>query len=228
MSSLEHEDRLAQLARQFAAEADVTAVWRRVVDASVREIDGADHAGITITDRKSVSTPVASDDLVHEIDKHQYATDEAPCLHAALDHEPVVRVDDLRSDTRWPEFSSKVTELGVLSMLSFQLYTDRETIGALNLYAEKAGAFTDESVRTGMLLATHAALAAAAKATAGNLRVALASRDVIGQAKGILMERYKISADQAFDLLIAASQRTQRKLHEVAADLASTGELRVN
>ena len=226
MSNLEPLDRIAELAREFAAEADVTALWRRVVDASVQQIEGAQHAGITVIDRRSVSTPAASDDLVAEIDRHQYGTGQGPCLQAAIDHEPVVRADDLRVDGRWPEFAKRVTELGILSMLSFQLYTDRETIGALNLYAEKPDAFNDESVQMGLLLATHAALAAAAKSTAGNLRVALASRDVIGQAKGILMERYRLTADQAFDLLIAASQRTQRKLNDVASELAATGELR--
>ena len=113
-------------------------------------------------------------------------------------------------------------------MLCFQLYTERETIGALNIYAEAVDAFTEDSVRTGVLLATQAALAVAATLTEGNLRVALANRDVIGQAKGILMERYKITAEQAFDLLVAGSQRTHRKLHAVAEELATTGVLTID
>lgn len=226
-------DLLASLARQLAAENDIEAVWQRVVDTATNQIDGAQHAGITITERKSVSTPVASNDLVRRIDKEQYAIGQGPCLTAALDQHPIVRVDDLGSDQRWPDFGRAAVELGVRSMLSFQLYTGTgadtdsagDTIGALNIYAANAGAFTDDSVHTGTLLATHAALAAAAQAKTSNLRVALQSRDVIGQAKGILMERFKIADHEAFDLLVAASQHTHKKLRDVADQLTATGEL---
>ena len=222
-------DLMAGLARQLAAEDSLDRLWRRVVDASVSQIDGAEHAGITVLTRKSVSTPVASDHLVREIDERQYAVAEGPCLTAALQHEPVVRVADLHSDQRWPKFSAAIAHLDVRSMLSFQLYTgtgtDDGTIGALNIYAGPTDAFTDESVHTGSLLAAHAAVAAAANAETGGLRIALESRDAIGQAKGILMERYKITSQQAFDLLIAASQNTHRKLRDVAERLAATGEL---
>ena len=136
-----------------------------------------------------------------------------------------MQVADLSTDDRWPEFAAAAVHLGVRSMLSFQLYTDADTIGALNIYAAGPNAFTDDSVRTGTLLATHAAVAAVAAAESGHMRIALQSRDVIGQAKGILMERFRITAEQAFDLLIAASQNSHRKLNEVAAELAATGEL---
>lgn len=218
-------DVLASLARQMAAENSLEAVLTRVVDASLTQIDGAEHAGITVLSRTAVSTPIASDELVQEIDKHQYATGEGPCLSAARDHEPVVRVPDLSTDDRWPEFAAAAVHLGVRSMLTFQLYTNADTIGALNLYATQPNAFTDESVHTGALLATHAAVAAAAATESGHMYIALQSGDVIGQAKGILMERFRITAEQAFDLLIAAAQNSHRKLNEVAAELAATGEL---
>ncbi|MDQ1636284.1 MAG: hypothetical protein QOJ32_3093 [Frankiaceae bacterium] len=220
-------DRLAALARQMGAESHLDAVWDRVVQACVTQIDGADHAGITLLTGDSVSTPAASDELVRIIDRHQYATGEGPCLTAAIDHEAVVRVADLTLDTRWPKFSAAVVGLGVRSMLAFQLYTDSDTIGGLNIYARTPDAFSDDSVHTGTLLAAHAAVAVAAASHSEHLRTALASRDTIGQAKGILMERYKITADQAFDLLIAASQQTHRKLKDIASDLAATGELTV-
>jgi len=228
MTALTPDDALAALARELAAANDVETVWRRVVEASVEQIEGAQHAGITLISAASVSTPVCSDELVVDIDKHQYSTGQGPCLQAAVDEEPVVRADDLRADPRWPEFAAGAVNLGVLSMLCFQLYTERETIGALNIYAEVPNAFTEDSVRTGVLLATQAALAAASTLTVGNLRVAMVNRDVIGQAKGILMERYKITAEQAFDLLVAASQRTHRKLNAVAEQLATTGVLTID
>ncbi|QGK68302.1 ANTAR domain-containing protein [Allosaccharopolyspora coralli] len=223
-------DLLATLARQLAAEDDVDAVLRRTVQTSLTQIEGAERAGITMTTRGSVSTPVASDELVCVLDKHQYSTGEGPCLSAAFEHEPVIRVDDLSTDRRWVEFSTAVAHLGVRSMLSFQLYTTdagahATTLGALNIYAEAPYAFTDDAVHIGTLLAAHAAVAATAAAEQANLRIALQSRDVIGQAKGVLMERFKLTPEQAFDLLIAASQHTNQKLREVAEHLTTTGQL---
>lgn len=194
-----------------------------MVEASAAEVEGAEYAGITVLNSRSVDTPAASDELVCAIDRHQYTLREGPCLSAATERLPVVRVDDLAADDRWPRFSAAVTPLAVRSMLSFQLYTDTDTIGALNIYSAVPHAFTEESVHTGLLLATHAALAAAATIESANLRTALRSRDTIGQAKGILMERYKITSERAFDLLIAASQRTNRKLRDLAEQLCTTG-----
>ena len=114
--------------------------------------------------------------------------------------------------------------LELRSMLSFQLYTDTDTLGALNIYAPQVAAFTEDSEHTGTLLAAHAAVAATANTRHAHLRVALGTRDVIGQAKGILMERYKITAEQAFDLLISASSCTNLKLREVAEQLSTTPE----
>lgn len=225
-------DLLADLARRLAVEGDRDAVLTRVLEAALVQVGGAEHAGITVLSREGASTPLATDDLVRDVDKHQYATGEGPCLTAVSDGEPVVRVDDLRTDPRWPKFSAAIADFGVRSMLSFQLYTggDRgvETIGALNIYAPLPHAFDEESVHTGTLLATHAAVAAAAAVTSSNLRIALQSRDTIGQAKGILMERFKITSEQAFDLLVAASAHTNRKLRDVAERLTTTGELAID
>lgn len=223
-------DLLAKLARQLAAEDDRSAVLTRVIDASITQIDGAEHAGITEITRDGVTTPVATSDVVLAVDTQQYTIGEGPCLDAAMEDESVVRVDDLRSDQRWPEFSEAAADLGIRSMLSFRLYTGAEdtdnTIGALNIYASAPNVFNDESVHTGTLLATHAAIAATAAATTSNLRLALQSRDTIGQAKGILMERFKLTSEQAFDLLIAASQHAHIKLNEIAEQLVTTGELK--
>jgi len=221
-------DLLADLAREMSSEADVEAVLRRVVQAAAHEIEGAQYAGVTLLRRRSIVTSVATDALLEEFDRHQYATEQGPCLSAVTEHIPVVRVDDLSSDWRWPAFRAAVESLPVGAILSFQLYANREESAALNVYASKAHAFSDESVHLGSLLAAHAAVAAASTAKMANLRIALASRDVIGQAKGILMERYKITSEQSFDLLIAASQRTHRKLNDIAVQLSTTGELAVD
>ncbi len=218
-------DVLAGLARQLSAQPDLDTLWERLVQAAVSQVDGAEHASITLLSRKSVSTPVVTSELVRRADEQQYLLGEGPCLSAALHREPVVRVDDLPADPRWPHFAEAAAGLGIRSVLSYQLHTATGTIGALNVYAAQHNAFTEESVRTGQLLATHAALAAAASIEKASLRSALRSRDIIGQAKGILMNRYTISAEQAFDLLVDASQTTNRKLRDVAATLTETGEL---
>jgi transcriptional regulator with GAF, ATPase, and Fis domain len=216
-------DGLAALARSLAAEANLAGVLSRVLKASVTQIEGAEHAGITALSRHATSTPAATDELVLVIDNLQYSTGEGPCLSAAADHEAVVIVDDLTTDTRWPVFSPGAISHGIRSMLSLHLHTDRDTIGALNIYARRPHAFTPDSVRTGVLLAAHTAAAIAAATTIADLRMALESRDVIGQAKGMLMERNKITSTEAFDLLITASQHSNRKLRDVAAELTHTG-----
>jgi GAF domain-containing protein len=216
---------MATFARELAAENDLDGVLKRVVEAAVTRIAGAQHAGITIVDRRSVFTPAATNDLVREIERHQYGIGEGPCLAAAVEHQSIVRVDDLSADRRWSEFAAATAALGIGSMVCFRLNTDAETIGALNVYAGRTHAFTDDAIRTGALLAAHVAVAVAAATERDHLRTALQTRETIGQAKGILMERHKISSADAFDLLVAASLRTNRKLRDVAADLAATGSL---
>jgi GAF domain-containing protein len=154
----------------------------------------------------------------------QYQAGEGPCLDAARHHQ-TVRSDDLRAEARWPRFARQATGLGVLSVLSFQLFAGDDSFGALNLYAADPAAFGQDSESTGLLLASHAALAMAAARTEAGLLTALDTREMIGQAKGILMERYKITGVQAFGLLVASSQGMNRKLRDVAEHLVATGEL---
>jgi hypothetical protein len=131
----------------------------------------------------------------------------------------------MRTETRWPRFAQRAFHAGAGSMLSFQLYVEGDNLGALNLYARQPGAFDDESEHVGLLFAAHAAGAYAGAQKQDQLIAAMATRDLIGQAKGILMERYKISGDRAFSLLIRVSQNTHRKLRDVADELVRSGEL---
>jgi len=215
---------LSELARTMQAEPDTAALLQRIVSAATAEIPGAAHAGITLVNRGKVSTPTQSSELVSHIDQLQAVAGEGPCLSASREH-VTVRADDLRAEPRWPAFAERAAELGVLSMLSIQLFVEGDNFGSLNLYAETAHAFDDDAESIGLLLASHAAIAMAGARTETNLRAALTGRDVIGQAKGILMERYKLDGTQAFDLLVATSQHTGRKLREVADHLATTGEV---
>jgi GAF domain-containing protein len=218
-------DLLAQLTRDLDSENEPARVLQRIVQVAVVEVDGTDYAGIMLLERGELKTPAATNDLVRVIDQDQHDAGEGPCMQAAMDHVEIVRADDLREDPRWPKFAERALAHGVGSMLSYQLYAREDNIGALNLYAEKARAFDDEAAHVGALLATHAAVALAATRTEANLRNALQSRDMIGQAKGILMERFKIDQAAAFELLVAVSQHTHRKLRDIADDLTSTGQL---
>lgn len=223
--SLSTADLLAHLARDLDSEIEPARMLQRIVEAAVCDVDGADHAGIMLLQHGALTTPAATDDRVRLIDEEQYDAREGPCLQAAIDRTEIVRVDDLASDSRWPTFAERAVGHGVASMLSFQLYARDNNLGALNLYANKPAAFDDESAHIGALLATHAALALAATRTEANLRNALQTRDMIGQAKGILMERFKIDQGPAFELLVAISQHSHRKLRGIAGDLTSTGPI---
>jgi transcriptional regulator with GAF, ATPase, and Fis domain len=215
---------LSELARELQADISAEALLKHITMAAVREVPGARHAAITLITGKSVTTAAASDELPVRIDQVQYEAGEGPCLDAARLHE-TVRCDDLRAEVRWPRFAQEAISLGVLSVLSFQLFAGDDSFGALNLYAPDASAFGPDSESNGILLASHAALAMASARTQEGLLTAMDSREMIGQAKGILMERYKITGVEAFGLLVASSQAVNRKLRGVAEHLVATGEL---
>lgn len=110
-------------------------------------------------------------------------------------------------------------------MLAVQLFVDGENIGALNLVSREVNAFDDESEHVAFLFATHAAVAMSAERARGHLRAAVSTREAIGQAQGILMERFKVTSEMAFHTLMLASQDSNRKLRDIADELVSTGRL---
>jgi GAF domain-containing protein len=227
-SAAVHHDlsqRLADLAREMERQIDNSAVMETIVGAVVGEVPGAEEASISLTQgRRRVVSAAATSDVARRFDDLQQQTGQGPCMDAMYEHE-TIRVDDLTTDPRWPELARRSDEIGVASALCFQLFVAGEDLGALNLLARPAGAFTDESERIGLLFVSHAAVALAQARKVNHLDAALVHRDVIGQAKGVLMERYKITADQAFVLLSRASQDTNRKLVDVADHLTQTGAL---
>jgi len=217
--------RLADLARDMQRQDDAAAVMEVIVSTAVAMVPGAEEATISLTQgRRRVVSAMATSDLPRRFDDLQEEIRQGPCLDAMYEHE-TIRVDDLTSEQRWPELARRVRGLGLSSMLCFQLFVEGDDLGALNLLARQRAAFSDESERIGLLFASHAAVAVAQAQKLNHMGTALASRDVIGQAKGILMERYKITPTQAFALLARASMDTNRKLHEVAEYLATTGVL---
>lgn len=196
-----------------------------IVHAAVGTIPGAVHAGImTVVGKKEISTVATTGQLACDVDQAQYDSGEGPCLTALFD-QLIVPVPDVVNDERWRVFGRRAAELNVGSMLSFQLYVQNEDLGALNLYAHEVNAFGEESQHVGSLFAGHAAIALAAAQEREQLAAAVHTRDLIGQAKGILMERHKLDADQAFAVLTRASQHTNVKLRDIAEQLTKTGKL---
>jgi GAF domain-containing protein len=207
------------------AEDDTDAMLDDLVAAAVAQIPGVDEGSISVVvARRNVTSQSPSGELPQRVDALQAEVGEGPCMDAVF-KEKVVRVPDVASETRWPKFARRAAEAGAASMLSFQLWVEGDNLGALNLYGRKPHAFTDESEQIGLLFVAHAAVAMAGAQRHDQLAAGLATRDLIGQAKGILMERYQIDAQKAFALLVRVSQHRNRKLHDVAVELATTGHL---
>lgn len=210
----------AEVARALRAQGSVQATLEKLVELAVKTIDGCDHAGVTVVEAGRFRTPAASDDVPQQVDMVQYETGEGPCLDAIRDHD-VFQTDDLSQEDRWPNFARRTAEeTGVASMLSYRLYIGEDTMGSLNLYSDVKAGFDDEDRAVGSIFAAHAAVALSAANKQEQLEQAVQSRDLIGQAKGILMARQNISADQAFDLLRRGSQRLNIKLRDLAKQLA--------
>jgi len=203
---------------------DVDRTLQSITDASITTVPGADFASISLVTGRRVTPRGATSELAAEIDVLQTEFDEGPCLDA-LRERITVRVDDFSTEQRWPRFAAEAFRRGAGSLLSFQLFTDGDNLGALNLYADAPGAFDSESENVGQVFAAHAAIALSAARQEQNLRSALDGRDLIGQAKGILMERYRLTAQQAFELLVRSSTHTNRKLFAIAEELTTTGAL---
>jgi serine phosphatase RsbU (regulator of sigma subunit) len=149
---------IAAVARRLEAEGSAQATLQKMVELAVATIAGCDHAGVSIVN-EGVRTPAASDDVPRRVDEIQYDVGEGPCLDAIWKDE-IFQTHDLRSELRWPNFSSRAaSETGVLSMLSFRLFLEQDTLGALNLYSGRPHAFDDDDRRVGQVFAAHAAIA---------------------------------------------------------------------
>ena len=220
-SSVALAQTFAEIARVLLAETDVQATLDKICRLAVATVDGCDHAGITMVKGREISTLAASDDVPRHVDAIQAEVDEGPCVSAFREHE-TFRTDDLRTEDRWSRFSHRAAqETGVVSMLSLRLFIEEDTIGALNLYSKEKAAFDDDALAVGSVFAVHAAVAASGAQHHEHMEQAVQTRDVIGQAKGILMAQQNVSADEAFDMLRRASQRMNLKLRAVAERVAA-------
>jgi GAF domain-containing protein len=220
-----------ELATVVSAGREMSEVLTEVVGIARRALPGAEASSITLIRDEKAITAAYDGQLAMDADELQYARGYGPCLDAGRAGELFV-VTDMRREERWPDYARHAAERGVSSSLSVPLPFQGASIGALNNYATHPDAFGEADLAMGLEVAAFVAIAvgnaesaARASSDVANMRQAMQSRSVIEQAKGILMERYKITAEQAFTLLTHASQRHNVKLREVAEELATTGVL---
>ena len=205
---------------------------QRLVSVAVERVPGTRWASVSLLRGGRFTTPAATDDVADRADALQYEIGSGPCVDAALD-DSVYVTGDVSAGARWVTWGNRVaTELGVHSVFAQRLHLmdDTEFIASLNIYSDQRAAFDDHAVGMGLVLATHAALILSetiARDRADNLRQALESNREIGVAVGVLMHQHRITREQAFDLLRVASQDTNRKLVDVAGDVADTGVLTI-
>lgn len=219
---------LASALRSLSSGQQVDETLQLAVDLATDLIPGCHGADVMFLGPGGTITPVSTDAMAVAIDRVQGEVGEGPCISAARDHAVVV-TNDLLHDARWPAFSRGVTGLGVHSVVSYQLYLQRrddDRFGALNLYGTRAGAFDDHAVELGEVFAAHCSTVLAAAIEREGLQAALESRDLIGQAKGILMQRHRLTAAEAFDALRRASQARNVKLRDLARQVVESGTLR--
>lgn len=198
---------------------------RAITSAAVGTVPGADEASVTVVTGGRIETPVAVGAGAARCDDLQRELSEGPCVRSAVDSTTIV-VDDMRTDARWPRFAAGALAAGVSSMVCCTLYMDGADFAALNLHSHERNAFDAQALALTELFAAHCSVAFDAVREKEQLRRALSSRDLIGQAKGMLMERYGIDADAAFLLLARLSQESNTKLVEVAADVVAAGPAR--
>jgi GAF domain-containing protein len=213
----------------------VEATLERAATFSVAAIPNCDFAGVSLVEAGGIRTIGHTSELVKEIDEIQYETGQGPCLSAIAGSERGVltyEIPSMTEDVDWPEFSSRAAQKGLASLLAFTLVGRSAPLGSLNLYARKPYAFDRMDRSLGSIFAAHAAVALAnaqtldhARGRVDELLEGYALRDVIGQAKGILMERERCSEAEAFEMLRSGSSRLHKKLREVARDVIdSSGE----
>jgi hypothetical protein len=214
----------ADLAAELSGDAMPSEQLARVVQLAVRLVPGTKHAGVAMhRPGERIETLAATEPVAAACDQAQLELGEGPSLQLDTRHE-TIRIDDLRADRRWPRFAATAMQAGVRSMLVCELPVTRGGTGVMSLYSGRRRAFSAAAELVTPVFASRAAIALAHADEVHNLRRAIGSRKVIGEAVGILMERHRLTADQAFERLVTVSQQRHIKLRELATRLTETGE----
>lgn len=206
---------LADMALELQDDSDPASMLERVSHYA-RLVLNADDAGVMRTrSRSQVETPAATTARVDDAHQLQARFDEGPCLDA-IEGRATYRSDDVRADLRWPQWGPAAADLGIRSTVGVRLATRDRGYGSLNVYADRPSAFTRADEEVAEMLAAHATAVFALAERADGLATALESRTVIAQAQGVLMEKFEIGADAAFDFLKRISQHENKRLYTVA------------
>ena len=215
-----------QVARWLQREhASVDRTLEAITTAAVRIVPGVQFAGLTLlTGSGTVEHRAGTDPVVQKLDAAQAQLGAGPSI-SAIRGQRTVRVDDISGERRWPEYTPVAAELGIAGLLSFPLFVAGHDAGALNLYATRPHAFHAAAEAYGLIFATHATLALAGSQRESQLRTGLNTRDMIGMAKGILIERFKITPDVSFRVLARLSQHSNIKLRDIAEAIVTTGDV---
>ena len=217
-TAVEHLVRLFRL-----RSSDEPALVSAVCDEAVRLIDPARHAGVILAiGRRHLEVVAATSPVPQQLDELQQRDGAGPGLDAAR-AQAVIRIEDVATDARWPPFAEQATAAGVRSMLCLPLHVDTSVYGTLSVYADTPRAFKDVTESVARVLAVLAAITLSESRGRANLERALESRDLIGQAKGIIMHAHRVTAEEAFTLLVRRSQETNTKLVDVAEAVTRTG-----
>ncbi|WP_420451305.1 ANTAR domain-containing protein [Ilumatobacter sp.] len=226
MASEAITDKLIELSQVLVADDGLDATLGRVARLSTSLIDACDSCGVSLIRDGSVSTRAASDERADRIDDIQYSHGEGPCLQA-IETGETVHVTSFAQEERWPQFIESALDEGIRASYSVPLRVEQNVVGSLNFYSID-GAFTDSDKQIGDVLASQAAVALHNARTfnevlnlVDQLNEALASRDLIGQSKGILMANLSLGPDQAFDVLRRESQNRNVKLRDLAEQVVS-------
>ncbi|RBY81553.1 GAF and ANTAR domain-containing protein [Blastococcus sp. TF02A-26] len=219
---LDPRDAFAQLGGLSFDNTSMDAMLQRVAELAKEVIPGVAEASVSLIAADKATTAAYTGKLALELDETQYGRGYGPCLEAAVGEE-IREITDAREETRWPDYTRICVERGSLSSISVPVPVREGIHSGLNLYAVEAHAFDDDAKGVARTFASYAAVAIhnmhlyeSARELAEHLDIAMRTRAVIEQAKGILMSQRRCDATEAFDLLAAASQRSNRKLRDIA------------
>jgi GAF domain-containing protein len=223
----EYGVRMAELARSLRSQRTSLTTLQAIVTATSEMVKNCDDVAISLSRPDGTVETRASmgAGLVEQADQLQMQCGEGPCLDTAWDV-PLVMANDLPHDGAWPRWApSVVNQLGVRSLICVQLFTnENHQLGVLQLLSQRPDAFESDAADEVLGIAANAAVALGAMAAHEAAQFGLVRRTLIGQATGILMERYQLDQHQAYEVLRRTSQEVGRKVHDIAADVVDGTE----
>lgn len=216
---------LTDAARAIDGQQSLDHTLDAIVRAAQETVPGFEHVGISVTSRGngnggSIETRAGTGRLVWEVDELQYKLGEGPCYDAIVNGGVTV-MEDVRTEQRWPRYVEEVERLGLRAQMGLQLYTDEGALGGLNFYAAEPGVDPD-AIQLAELFAAHAAIALGRSRHEHQLKESVASRQAIGTAVGIVMERYRLTEDRAFQFLVRASSTSNIRLRAIAQEIVDS------